>query len=149
MLCSILADDSGSRMFWELIDTGKAETATLWPQMFADCGCLTGYLCCAPEDAEANQEILRGIILDAMRHGVTEKELELAKNKVCSSLVLSDERPGNRLFALGQSWLNRRNYEPLDFILSKYHDVTVADVQRVAEQTLCHDPVTVTVGPTD
>ncbi len=150
MLCSVLADDSGSRMFWELIDTGKAETAALWPQMFDDCGCLIKYLCCAPEDAEENEEVLQRILKNALEERITEKELELAKNKICSSLILSDERPGNRLFALGQSWLNRRNYEPLDVILGKYQDVTIDDVQRAAQRTLCHDSVSVTVvGPSD
>lgn len=150
MLCSILADDSGSRLFWELIDTGKAETATLWPQMFDDCGCLTGYLCCAPEDAEENEGILARVLRSAIENGVTEKELALARNKISSSLILSDERPGNRLFALGQSWLSRQNYEPLEVVLGKYHDVTAEDVLRIAERTLNRDSVTVkVVGPVD
>lgn len=145
MLCSILADDSGSRLFWELIDTGKAETATLWPQMFDDCGCITGYLCCAPEDGEANESVLQRILSEAVESGVTEKELALARNKIESSLILSDERPGNRLFALGQSWLARRNYEPLDVVLGKYRDVSLADIQRAAEKTLAGESVTVRV----
>lgn len=144
-LCSILADDSGSRLFWELIDTGKAETAALWPQMFSDCGCITGYMCCAPEDFEENDATLQKILEDVVKNGVTDKELELARNKVESSLILSDERPGNRLFALGQSWLSRKNYEPLDVVLGKYRDVGKADIQRAAERTLLGKSVTVRV----
>ena len=146
MLCSILADDSGSRLFWELIDTGRAETATLWPQMFADCGCITGYLCCAPEDAESNEEIVNRVIDEIVAKGVTEKEMELARNKIEAGLILSDERPSNRLFALGQSWLARKNYEPIDAVLSRYRDVTAADIQRIAEQTINVDSVTVRVA---
>lgn len=145
MLCSVLADDSGSRLFWELIDTGKAETATLWPQMFDDCGCLAGYLCCAPEDAQENHETWQRVLNSAMTEPIQEKELELARNKVTSSLILSDERPGNRLFALGQSWLTRRNYEPLEVVLGRYQDVTVEDLRRVAERTLSRDSVIVNV----
>lgn len=145
MLCSILADDSGSRLFWELIDTGKAETAAIWPQMFDDCGCLTGYLCCAPEDVAENESILERVLETAIKSGVTEKELQLARNKVASSLILSDERPSNRMFALGQSWLSRRSYEPLEVVLGKYQDVTVEAVQALAEKTLSQKPVTVRV----
>ncbi len=145
MLCSILADDSGSRLFWELIDTGRAETAALWPQMFDDCGCLIGYLCCAPEDARENEAILQRVIESASRDGVTEKEMELARNKISSSLVLSDERPGNRLFALGQSWLSRKSYEPLDVVLSRYAAVSPEDIIRVAEKTLSREPATVKI----
>ncbi|MEZ6133717.1 MAG: pitrilysin family protein [Pirellulaceae bacterium] len=148
LLCSILADESGSRLFWELIDTGKAETAAIWPQMFADCGCLLGYLCCAPEDAEENEAILRRVIEETLRDGVTQKEIELARNKIVSSLILSDERPGNRLFALGQSWLNRRSYEPLDVVLSRYAAVTADDIMQVSEQTLKLPSATIkVVGP--
>jgi predicted Zn-dependent peptidase len=136
LLCSILADDSGSRMFWELIDTGRAETATIWPQMFDECGCLLGYLCCAPEDVEENQAIVERLIADLLKHGVTDHELDLARNKISSSLILSDERPSNRLFALGQSWLSRRSYESLDVVLSRYAAVTCNDILEVARQTL-------------
>lgn len=145
LLCSILADDSGSRLFWELIDTGRAETATLWPQLFDDCGCVIGYLCCAPEDADENEAILRRVLDVTLRDGVTEKEIELARNKITSSLILSDERPSNRLFALGQSWLNRRNYEPLDVVLRRYAAVTSDDIMQIAEQTLRREPATVKV----
>jgi predicted Zn-dependent peptidase len=145
LLCSILADDSGSRLFWELIDTGRAETATLWPQMFDDCGCITGYLCCAPEDVAENEAVLERTIQEVVDHGVSERELDLARSKIASALILSDERPGNRLFALGQSWLNRRNYEPLDVILGKYQDVTLEDIQRVAKATLVGSTATVRV----
>lgn len=149
MLCSVLADEGGSRLFWELIDTGRAETATLWPQFFDECGCVVGYLCCAPEDAEENEEILRNVIEQTLRDGVTQKEIDLARNKIASSLILSDERPSNRLFALGQSWLNRKNYEPLDVVLSRYAAVTADDMMQVAEQTLRQSCATVkVVGPT-
>ncbi|MCA9192589.1 MAG: insulinase family protein [Planctomycetales bacterium] len=145
LLCSALADDSGSRLFWELIDTGKAETASLWPQMFEECGCLIGYLCCAPEDAAENQAVWERVIETALKEGVTQKELDLARNKITASLILSDERPSNRMFALGQSWLNRRAYEPLDVVLSRYMAVTLDDLREVADQTLSGSPTSVRV----
>ncbi len=148
LLCSILADDSGSRLFWELIDTGKAETAAIWPQMFDECGCIVSYLCCAPEDAARNAEIVTQVIAKTLQDGVSEKELELARNKISSSLILADEKPANRLFALGQSWLNRRQYEPLDVVLDRYKAVTCDDIQEIAQTTLGQQPVRVDVNPT-
>lgn len=146
MLCSILADDSGSRLFWELIDTGKAETATLWPQMFQDCGCVTGYLCCAPGDLDSNVEVLERAIREIVADGVTEKEMSLALNKIEAGLILADERPSNRLFALGQAWMARQAYEPLDVILGKYRDVSRDDILRVASETLLKPCSTVRVA---
>jgi predicted Zn-dependent peptidase len=123
-------------LFWELIDTGRAETATIWPQLFEDCGCLFGYLCCDPQDVEENAQVMQKVIDELLTHGVTQHELDLARNKISSSLILSDERPSNRLFALGQSWLTRRSYEPLDVVLSRYAAVTCADVIEIARRTL-------------
>jgi predicted Zn-dependent peptidase len=136
LLCTILADDSGSRLFWELIDTGRAETAAIWPHLFDECGCVMGYLCCAPEDADSNQQIVARIIQQVLEDGVTERELELARSKIVSGLVLSDERPSSRLFALGQSWLCRGQYEPLDVILGRYEAVTRDDILQIARATL-------------
>jgi predicted Zn-dependent peptidase len=136
LLCTILADDSGSRLFWELIDTGRAETAALWPHLFDECGCLLGYLCCAPEDAQANQETVARVIHQVIQDGVTQRELELARSKITSSLVLSDERPSSRLFALGQSWLSRGQYDPLDVILGRYASVTCEEILDIARCTL-------------
>ncbi|MEO8270717.1 MAG: hypothetical protein ABI557_13420, partial [Aureliella sp.] len=62
----------------------------------------------------------------------------------------ADERPSNRLFALGQSWLNRKNYEPLDVVLGRYAAVTADDMMAVAEQTLRQPCATVkVVGPAE
>jgi predicted Zn-dependent peptidase len=146
MLCYILADDTGSRLFWELIDTGRAETAAIWPQMFDDCGCLFGYLCCAPEDAVENKQVMADVISKLCRDGALEKELELARRKISASLVLSDEKPANRLFALGTSWLNRRSYEPLDVVLGRYASVTTEDIIEAANLTLAQPKVSVGVS---
>jgi predicted Zn-dependent peptidase len=145
LLCTILADDSGSRLFWELIDTGRAETAAIWPHLFDECGCLSGYLCCAPEDAIANQEAVARVIRHVLDEGVTQRELDLARSKITSSLVLSDERPSSRLFALGQGWLSRGQYDPLDVILGRYASVTCEDVLEIARCTLAQPQIQIQV----
>ncbi|MGN6547806.1 MAG: M16 family metallopeptidase, partial [Aureliella sp.] len=149
LLASVIADESGSRLFWELIDTGLAETAALWPQFFQECGCIVGYLCCAPEDTQQNIDTIRRVFQQVIDHGVSQRELDLARNKIVSSLILSDERPSNRLFALGQSWLTRRRYDPLDAVLARYAAVTPDDLREVAVQTLAQTPTTVQVVNVD
>ncbi len=149
LLSSVIADESGSRLFWELIDTGLAETAALWPQFFEECGCIVGYLCCAPEDTEGNIDTIEQVIQQVIKEGITQRELDLARNKITSALILSDERPSNRLFALGQSWLARRRYDPLDAILARYAAVTPDDLRELALQTLAQTPTTVQVVNVD
>ncbi len=47
ILASILGDEGGSRLFWDLIDTGRAEVATVWPHEFLDTGAWFTYMVCA------------------------------------------------------------------------------------------------------
>src|SRR5688500_12056879 len=45
----ILGDDSGSRMFWDLVDTGLAEYAALGAHEFQGTGLFMTAMCSAPE----------------------------------------------------------------------------------------------------
>ncbi len=47
VLASIVGDEGGSRLFWDLIDTGRAEVATVWPHEFTDSGAWFTYMICA------------------------------------------------------------------------------------------------------
>jgi len=149
LMASIIADESGSRLFWELIDTGLAETVALWPQFFQECGCIVGYLCCAPEDSADNIHAMERVMQQVIDQGVSQRELDLARNKIISGLILSDERPSNRLFAVGQSWLARRRYDPLEAIIERYLAVTPAEIGELAAQTLGKTPTTVQVVNVD
>ena len=44
LLATIVGDDSGSRLFWELVDTGLAETASIGAQEFQKAGVFVSYL---------------------------------------------------------------------------------------------------------
>ena len=59
-----------------------------------------------------NLERLVKVYRQAEAEGVTAVELEQAKSKIRSRIVLSSERPRGRLFAVGNEWLYRRQYRP-------------------------------------
>jgi predicted Zn-dependent peptidase len=56
LLAAILGDTSGSRLYWAMVDTGRAEQASCHHQDFLDAGMFATQLSCDPEDAE---ELLR------------------------------------------------------------------------------------------
>ena len=59
---AILGDEGGSRLFWELIDTGRAEVATVWPHEFHRFRRLVHlHGLCAPEDVAAR---IRALLVD-------------------------------------------------------------------------------------
>ncbi len=145
MLASILGDEGGSRFFWELIDTGRAEAATCWPQEFSDQGAWFTYLVCAPDDLEMNQTFLRGIVQRVIDDGVTEDELKQAINKTTAGYIMQSERPSNRLFSIGSRYLTHGDYVDLDQSLANVRAIDQAAVAGAAKQYLTSRAVEVTV----
>lgn len=147
LLSYVLGDDSGSRMYWALVDPGLAEYAGSATYEFDGAGVLMTYLCCAPEDTETNLEKIAGIQADLERDGVTSDELELIKSKVCSQLVRSSERPSSRLFSIGNGWLQRGEYRSVKESIDSYRAVTLAEIQEVLAKYPLSQTMTVSVSP--
>ncbi len=147
VLGTVLGDDSGSRLFWELIDTGLAESAALGSYEFQGTGLFMTYLSCAPEDTRANLDAVQRIIQQAERDGVTDEELQQAKSKILSHLVLQSERPANRLFSVGNNWLQHGVYRTVRQTMDRYQQITRDDVHAVLQRYSLSRTTTVTVGP--
>ena len=147
LLSVILGDDSGSRLFWELVDSGLAEYAASAAYEFQDAGILMTYLSCAPEDALANLDRLRSIQEQLQRHGVTQDELELACNKITSQIVRRAERPMNRLFSVGQNWIQRQRYRTVRQAVESYQAVTCDNIAKVIRRFPLTQAATVFAGP--
>ncbi|MEQ1824745.1 MAG: pitrilysin family protein [Pirellula sp.] len=149
ILASILGDDSGSRLFWELVDTGMAESAAVFTQEFEECGLFCAFLCCAPDQHEENWELLQDVLRRGADEPITERELELARNKVLASMILGSERPSNRLFSIGNAWTIRRTYETIQAASQHYRDLTLDAVQQEFESLSAREKIVVSVGPGD
>jgi len=134
LLATVVGDDSGSRLFWELVDTGRAECAAMGPHEFQGTGVLLTYLCCQAQDAEENLSTIHNVLARAQREGVSETELEQAKNKICSHIVLSSERAANRLFSVGGAWLTRGEYRTVREVVDFYRRVTREDIMRTLQE---------------
>lgn len=147
VLAAIVGDDSGSRFYWEFIDSGLAEYAGLGPYEFQGAGITMTFLSCAPQDTDANLQRLMDVIRKVETEGVTQDELDLALSKICSQLVRQSERPSNRLFSVGNGWLQRHNYVTVKERVESYRAVTLADVHRVLEKFPLSQNTTVVVGP--
>jgi predicted Zn-dependent peptidase len=147
LLATIVGDDTGSRLFWELVDTGKAESASIGCQEFQGAGVFMTWLACLPELAAENLAHVAEIVREVQGGGVTGEELTQAKNKLCAHLVLQAERPTNRLFAVGNAWIQRRQYKTVREAVEAYRAVTLDDIRRVLERFPLTKPTTVTVGP--
>ncbi len=147
LLATVLGDDSGSRLYWELVDPGLAEHAGMQHAEFADAGAMITFLCCAPEDAAGNLARVAELHRRAGQDAVTEAELQQAKNKVCSRVVLAGERPRGRLFAVGVDWVCRGEYRSIEDDLKAVGAVTLDDLDDLLRRYPLLPAATVTIGP--
>ncbi len=147
LLATIVGDDSGSRLYWELVDPGLAETASLGHYEYLGAGMFYSWLACEPETVEENLKRLKKILVEVERNGVTEDELRQAKNKVKARVVLSSERPQSRLFNVGGNWLQRREYRTVADDLKSLGDVTIAEIAQVMKKYPLTAASTIAVGP--
>ncbi len=136
LLAMILGDESGSRFFWEFIDTGRAEACVMWSQEFATRGAMFTYLACRPEDLKKNRKAMERLINQLVKHGIEDAELDRAKSKTIAGCIMQSDRPSNRLFGVGNGWQMRGEYVELDQMLDRYRAVTVNDINRLAQSIL-------------
>jgi predicted Zn-dependent peptidase len=149
LLATIVGDDSGSRMYWELTESGLAESASLGHYEYQGLGMFYTWLACEPESTDDNLTRLDAIYRAVEQDGVSETELRQAKNKVKARVVLSSERPRSRLFNVGGNWLQRREYRTVTDDLDALESVTIADIREVLKKYPLSNSSTITVGPLD
>jgi predicted Zn-dependent peptidase len=147
LAATILGDDSGSRLYWELIDPGLAEQASVSHYEYEGAGAFMTYMSCEPEEAAENIERMHDLFRRAESGGFTAAELNQAKNKIRSRIVLSAERPRGRMFVVGSDWVHRREYRSVDDDLKTVAAITLDELHAVLAAYPITRATTVTIGP--
>jgi predicted Zn-dependent peptidase len=131
LLGVIIGDDTGSRYFWELVDTAMAETATMQCEAMDGVGAFYSYIRCSPENSSKVMDIIKKIFSELAGSGITEDELQKAKNKVLSGLTIKNELPMGRLIDVGFNWVYMHKYLAIDEEVAAIKAVTVNDVNKL------------------
>ncbi|MCA9100028.1 MAG: insulinase family protein [Planctomycetales bacterium] len=147
ILATVLGDDQGSRLYWELVDPGLAEHCSLSHYDYLDAGLMMTYLSCPPESAADNLRRVQAVYAAVEASGIDDAELARAKSKISSRVVLSSERPRGRLFTLGGNWLQRREYRTVRDDIDAVAAITADDVADVLRRFPLTTSTIVTVGP--
>jgi len=147
VLSTVLGDDSGSRLYWELVDSGLAEHAVLGHYDYQGVGLYMTMMSCQPDEAAANLQRIAEVYRQAEASGITPAELAQAKSKINSRMVLSSEKPRGRLFNVGSNWVQRREYRRVRDELEAIDAVTIEEVREVLDQFPLSTNTTVAVGP--
>lgn len=143
----VIGDDSGSRLYWELVDPGIVESADLSYNDYEGSGIWSTYLCSNPETASENLSRIADIYQDVNRRSITFDELEQARNKVASRIVLSGERPMGRLSSLGGNWMYRKEYRTIEDDLADLRAVSLEDVRELLDKYPLGQTTVAGIGP--
>lgn len=144
---AVLGDDSGSRIYWELLDSGLAESAGVGTYEYQNNGLVMSYICCAPDQAQRNLQLLQNLQAEFQRSGITDKELELAKRKIASHIVLASERTENRMFSVGSQWLAEQPFRTTAEIAAIYQSLTLEQVNQAIIDFPLTQNMTLSIGP--
>lgn len=147
ILGTIIGDDVGSRFFWELVDVALTEAASMQFSPMDGTGVFYSYIRCSSDNVEQVLDIVRNIFNDISKEGITQNELEKAKNKILSELVIKNELPMGRLVDLGFNWVYLKKYHTIEEQVDAIKAVTVKDINSLIE---LYNPINFTqfsIGP--
>jgi len=146
-LALAIGDDTGSRLYWALIDPGLAESADLSYHENEGAGSFFTMLSGDPERAAENLEITIGILRDVQRNGITAEDLNQAKSKIGSRVVRGNERPMGRMQAIGMSWTYLGKYRSVDDELAAFDAVSLDSIRAVLDKYPIDQVTTLALGP--
>src|SRR5262249_54809450 len=146
-LALVLGDDSGSRLYWALVDPGLVDSADTSFHDYEGTGSFYTSFSCEPGQADENLDIVTEVFRDVQQSGVTEEELRQAKSKILPRVVRSSERPMGRMQAIGMTWTYLHTYRTVDEELKAFDAVSLQSVRSVLDQYPLDRGPTMALGP--
>ena len=133
VLSDVIGDVDGSRFYWSLVDNAIADDAEFGFYPHDACG---SYYLSLTTDPERTQKALDIALaeLEKVKRDLNDDEIERAKNKIASSLVLQGEVPLGRMRSIGGQWLYNKEYRSLE-----QDTATLMKVDRNALNALLKD----------
>jgi len=148
LLNAVLGGSMASRLFQEIREKrGLVYAVHSFNQMFGDTGAFAVYAGTRPENTKQVIELITAEVAKVLDSGITAAELDRARESVDGHMVLGLENTGRRMMRLGGAEVGGRELLSIDEVLERYAAVTLADVHRVAIETLGGPRTLAVVGP--
>jgi len=150
ILNNVFGGSMSSRLFQHIReDHGLAYSVFSYHTAHSREGLLAVYAGTAPEHGEKVLTMIQDIVEDIRQHGITEEELQKAREQIKGNLVLSLESTNSRMSRLGRNELLLGRHWSVDELLEKFNRITLEDVHQVAEEVFSASPAIAVVGSED
>ena len=145
----IIGAGDASRLYWALVHPGIVEAAQIGHDASDGEGAFYGYILASPDRAKEALSIFHREIEKACDEGLSEIEVERAKRRIASAMVLGAETPMGRLRPVGFDWMIRREQKSPQDALDKLLGVTTEQVNAILVEKPFDLVTTVATGPLD
>jgi predicted Zn-dependent peptidase len=150
ILSTILGDDTGSRLYWALYHEGLADSASAQVMDFEDTGVLMVHVSTQPEAMQRALDTAQAELERLQGFDVQQDELDRAKAKLNSSVIIGGESTNDRVLGLINSWLTRGRLETLEELRRRIDAVELGDLRAYLDAyPVWPKQVISSVGPLD
>lgn len=147
LLSAILGDSSGSRLYWEITQKGLADVIETEYYGFDGAGMFLTYYSASPDQAKNVLSIIRREMERLQNEGVTQEELDRAKIKAVSDVVIGAEATHRRMFELVDLYIAKGRAMSIDEMEKAIESVTVDDINKLLRDFPLKRYTTQAAGP--
>ncbi len=131
---SILGDSDGSRLYWNIYQKGLAESSSAGIWAMEGTGIMLMEANSTPEEAPRVLKLLRAELDSLLADGIFADELQRAKDKWISSMVLSSESTFSRMRSIANDWVTEGRLITVEEEIERVEKITTADVMRALQR---------------
>jgi predicted Zn-dependent peptidase len=148
ILDSIVGSAMSSRLFQEVREErGLAYSVYSYYTSYEDGGSFIIYGGTSPEKTNELYETIDEIIKLVLKEGVTDKEIEQAKEHVIGSFLLSLESTESRMSRNGRNEIVFGQHRSIDDVVSEIQSVNREDILKIANQILGNERAISIIAP--
>ena len=135
LLANIIGGGTSSRL-WQKVreERGLAYSVGASTIMYQDCGLFSVFAGTSPDQVNEVVDITIAEMREVVRNGVTQDELELAKQQTRASILLGLEDSAGRSATLAQSEMLHARQIPVEETLEKVDAVTADEIQDLVRE---------------
>ncbi len=147
-LNNIIGGNMSSRLFQDVReDRGLAYSVFSFQSSFEDVGAFTIAASASRQNLDALKQQIDQTLFDVVAGGVTEEELENAKEQLKGSFVLGLEGTEDHMNRNGVNELIHQNHRTVDEVLAKIDAISMDSMDDLITKILLNEPAIAIIGP--
>ena len=144
ILANIIGGSMSSRLFQEIREkNGLAYSVYTYNQYYLSGGLTSTYIGTNLENYEKAIEITLSEFRKLRENGVTEDELQKAKNKYMSRIAFAMENPRSRMGIIGNYYIRKNEILDTEKMKNEVNDVKIQDVNTFAKTKYLAENITI------